>query len=241
MGLTVRPDPQSFCSLRKPYFATTQVAKKAKIATATADGRLVLSPPALFAVMLAPQIAVIGTAIHIAAIAKDAHISLAFSCADRWPVCGGIACGSCEIVVISSPFAPNPPTVGRGRHPCRRGSPRDLIHSSAQCAACPVGVERYAAGQRSAGETRTCSRIRGVGRLTRARDAETERARVRPRRRMRAWWPKGPRDPRASSCPWGWSGMPLVKDQPERPALVPESAGWGALRAPVMLRQNARA
>jgi hypothetical protein len=66
---------QSFCCCLKPYLATTQVPRNAKTVTKTAVGMVELLPSLLLNLASGPQIAVRKTAIHIAVIASDAHIS----------------------------------------------------------------------------------------------------------------------------------------------------------------------
>ena len=60
----------------KPYFATTQVPIEANTATAIPDGIVVvLAPEPLDETKSGPHTALIATALHMAKIASDAHIS----------------------------------------------------------------------------------------------------------------------------------------------------------------------
>src|SRR5213078_4956343 len=59
----------------KPYRATALVARNAKNATTTADGMIVLFPPAFVETMSGPNTASKSTASHITAIAREAHSS----------------------------------------------------------------------------------------------------------------------------------------------------------------------
>src|SRR5262245_13186761 len=94
---TERSVHRSCDSRRKPYFATAVVPKSAKSAMATADGIVVLLPPASMLLMSGPKSAVSSTTSHIAVIASDAHMSRASSHHGR-PVAPE---GSCEMVVMA--------------------------------------------------------------------------------------------------------------------------------------------
>ena len=60
---------------RKPYFATAQVPMVANIATAIPEGIVVPLPSLLWETRSGPHTEATATAIHIAAIASDAHVS----------------------------------------------------------------------------------------------------------------------------------------------------------------------
>ena len=60
---------------RKPFLATTQVPRNANTVTKIAVGMVELFPSLLLNLASGPQIAVMKTATHMAAIATDAHIS----------------------------------------------------------------------------------------------------------------------------------------------------------------------
>jgi hypothetical protein len=74
----------------------------ANIATAIPEGIVVLLEPApLVDTKSGPQIVAIATAIHIAKIASDAHISTTRTRWDQCRVSGETAVGGCEIVDMS--------------------------------------------------------------------------------------------------------------------------------------------
>jgi hypothetical protein len=74
----------------------------ANTATAIPDGIVVLLPPGpLLETKSAPHTALTATAIHIATIASDAHISVARSCKDQRLLSGIARADGCEMVDIS--------------------------------------------------------------------------------------------------------------------------------------------